>query len=136
MLARFFGAWFNSARFWVTGADRLAGYFGHGHAQRKTSVAELAPQRVLARPAPRVVRWEEFDVQDGAGRFDRGLELRGQDLQVPIELHGEGQEIVVLVRQRADHRPDAMRTKRLAGAQFGDDEVEQLAARGVIRSRQ
>jgi len=77
------------------------------------------------------VRWKELDVQQGAGCFDGNLKLRSQDREVMIQLRGEGQQIVALVRQCTNHRPDAMRTKRLAQAEFGNDEVEQIAARGV-----
>ena len=43
-------AWFNSARFWVTGADRLTGYFGHGHSSPTHAVLVMIDQGISCLP--------------------------------------------------------------------------------------
>jgi len=46
-----------------------------------------------------------------------------------VEFGGEGEQVIALVFQETDDGADAVRAKRLAGLQFGDQEIEELATR-------
>ena len=65
---------------------------------------------------------------DGEGVCDVG--------QLGIEHAGKGEQVVALVLQGDPHRADAPRVLGLAGSEFGDKEVEQLAPGRQVRAGQ
>src|SRR3954466_16130530 len=54
--------------------------------------------------------------------------------QIGVEHVGKGEQAGTLVLQRHPHRADASRVVRLAGGKLGDEEIEQLAPGGQVRT--
>ncbi len=50
---------------------------------------------------------EVLDDRTGADRFNRHLELHAHGGKIRVEVGGERQQIVALIAQRTDHRPNA-----------------------------
>ena len=66
----------------------------------------------------------------------RDREFRGQCGEVAVELRGEQQQVVPLVLEVRDKRSEQRGSLGNAGAQFGDNEVEEGDTIGVRRARQ
>src|SRR5215510_1056433 len=114
------------------GTDHFASQLFQDRAEVIEATAELLAQGGFLLPALRPALIEGLEIKQLARDRDVDLELRGDGLEIAVELRREVEQVVALLLQHVSDRLDAVRAQRFAGAQLGDDEVEQLHTLGMF----
>ena len=107
-----------------TGANNAVSQVVHGSLKVVKLVAELLAQRRFFLPTERLVLVEGLEIEHFADDGHGNRKLGGEVGQVLVKLGRESQELLAMVFQEAAHGAEAMRAKRFASLEFGEDEAE------------